>query len=642
MIIQWDGIDVKWRIIQLIFFKELREFVRDTRTLLLMIFIPAFLYPGLLVVTSQMKSVQQGKMEEKQYVVYHRGASEVWLDALSEEKSLVFSNENKENSDIQIVFPDRSIEQLSQETDSVEIKITYNSTNNDSSYALGLLEDSLRLLGRSILDQRLVFNNLDKEFIKPLSLKIEKTNSEVQEGRFLAGKFLPGIVLVMLTVAAGLIAQENSAGEKEGGTMETLLCAPAQTAELVCAKLLTVGTVGVVSGLLNVLFMGLTFSNVGYMLAQSSTSTEMVFPSTFLPGLMSVPFILLVVLLTAFMIAAIALFLSTAASTRQEASHYMSPLLIVMLLPVLYSSMPGVQNDLLNSVIPGLNFCLIMQQLFVGEIPWSHLILFTLSNLVVIGFVIRLIIRVLESESYWSQQSGVMTAFKLAGRGGAQKNLYPDEVAMVFMTAAALYLLLGMRLQTWNLALGLPLSQFLILAGLPIFYLKLTNRNILEVLSFKKPPLKMSLLAFFSVPAFIVLGAHLKWLCNTIGIQSSEDGAADVVGLLLIEHKLFITFLIVAVTPAICEEILFRGVMLNGLKKFSLPIILVIEGCLFAAMHMSLANFPVLALMGAFMAYLVICSQSIAVSMIFHVMNNGLAVFLGFLVVEGYWLEQDV
>ena len=235
-----------------------------------------------------------------------------------------------------------------------------------------------------------------------------------------------------------------------------------------------------------------------------------------------------------------------------------------------------------------------------------------------------------------------MTAFKLAGRGGAQKNLYPDEVAMVFMTAAALYLLIGMRLQTWNLALGLPLSQFLILAGLPILYLKITNRKLLEVMSFKMPPLKISLLAILSVPAFIVLGAHLKWLCKIIGIQSAEDGAGDVVAMLLGDHKLFITILIVAVTPAICEEILFRGVMLNGLKKFSLPLILVVEGVLFAGMHMSLANFPVLALMGAFMAYLVICSGSIGVSMIFHVLNNGLAVFLGYLVSENYWIESEV
>ena len=125
------------------------------------------------------------------------------------------------------------------------------------------------------------------------------------------------------------------------------------------------------------------------------------------------------------------------------------------------------------------------------------------------------------------------------------------------------------------------------------------------------------------MPAFVILGAHLKWFCNTIGIQSSEDGAADVVGMLLEGHGLYITLAIVALTPAICEELLFRGVMLNGLRKFSLPVILIIEGALFAAMHMSLANFPVLALMGAFMAYLVICSGSIAVSMIFHILNNG-------------------
>ena len=633
---------MKWRLIQLIFFKELREFVRDTRTLLLMIFIPAFLYPGLLVVTSQMKSVQQGKMEATQYEVYYEGQKDPWLKRLESEKALQFSNSNKESSVLQVIFPDVDLDDLGKQSNDIEIKVVYDSTNNSSSYALSLLERALRKVEMGIVADRLKFRKLNEQFTKPLKINVEKSNSEAQEGRFLAGKFLPGIVLIMLTVAAGLIAQENSAGEKEGGTMETLLCAPAKTSELVLAKLLTVGTVGVISGLLNVIFMGLTFSNVGYMLAQSSTSEEMVFPSTFLPSLISIPFILVVVLLTAFMIAAIALFLSTAASTRQEASHYMSPFLIIMLLPVLYSSMPGVQNDALNSMIPGLNFCLIMQQLFIGELPWTYLLLFILSNGIVLLFVLRLIVRVLESESYWSQQSGVMTAFRLAGRGKSQANLYPDEVAMVFMTSAALYLLLGMRFQTWNLAMGLPLSQFLILAGLPLFYLKITNRNFKEVLCFKRPPLKASILAICAVPAFVILGAHLKWFCNTIGIQSSEDGAADVVGMLLEGHGLYITLAIVALTPAICEELLFRGVMLNGLRKFSLPVILIIEGALFAAMHMSLANFPVLALMGAFMAYLVICSGSIAVSMIFHILNNGLAVLLGAAIINEKIAEESV
>ncbi|WP_040915008.1 ABC transporter permease subunit/CPBP intramembrane protease [Lentisphaera araneosa] len=614
---------MNWKLVQLIFTKELREFVRDTRTLLLMIFIPAFLYPGLLLVTAQMRSVQESKLQSQTYTVFVKGDD---LNLLSkvESENLVFSRdaEQEETTLLSIEFSENEF------SDTIpKIAISYDSTNSQSLYILDMVQIEFDRINRELRDENLEKLGLEKSFLRPLQIDLIKTNSEKQEGRFLAGKILPGLILVMLTVAAGLMAQETTAGERESGTLETLLCTPAKYAEIVAAKLLTVTTIGFLSGLLNVIFMGITFSNIGYLLAKSTTGTEMVLPETFLPDFVSFPIILAVLVASALTLSALIVFITSSASTRQEASHYLSPILILMLLPVMFSTQPGVESSWQFSLVPGLNFCLILQDLFLGKYYWDQLWLFFISNFILLAFFIRMTINLLQSESYWNKGGGIAAAFKLKDKQGNQQ-IIPEEGAMIFLTCAALFLLLGTRLQTWNVALGLPLSQFLIFVFLPLYYLKKTRTKFTDILSLRPGSVKLAVILAFSVPAIIVLAQGLKRLLTKAGFPSDGEESAQVVVDIVQNNGLVVALFIVALTPAICEEFLFRGVLLNASKGWKTASAITLNGLLFGALHMSVANMPALTLMGAYMAYIVWKSGSIYQSALVHFINNALAVLL--------------
>lgn len=625
---------MNWKLIQLIYIKELREFVRDTRTLMLMIFIPAFLYPGLLLVTAQMRSVQENKLQSQTYTVLVKGDDRQILEKIDNE-NLTFTKDEEVPSLLSIEF---SKNELSEELP--KVAISYDSTNSQSLYVLDLVQDELEKINRQLRKENLQKMGLEESFLRPLQIDFIKTNSEKQEGRFLAGKILPGLILIMLTVAAGLMAQEITAGERESGTLETLLCTPAKYAEIVTGKLFTVTTIGFFSGLLNVIFMGITFSNIGYLLAKNTTGTEMVLPDTFLPDFVSIPLILAVLVASALTLSALIVFITSSASTRQEASHYLSPLLVLMLLPVMFSTQPGVESSWQFSLVPGLNFCLIMQDLFLGKYYWDQLWLFFISNFIFLAFFVRMTINLLQSESYWNKGGGISAAFKLKDKQ-ANQQIIPEEGAMIFLTCAALFLLLGTRLQTWNVAWGLPLSQFLIFVFIPLYYLKKTRTKFIDILSLRPGSPKLAIILAFSVPAIIVLAQALKRALTAAGFPSEGDEASQVVVDIVQSNGVINALLIVALTPAICEEFLFRGILLNASKGWKTFSAIALNGLLFGALHMSIANMPALTLMGAYMAYIVWKSGSIFHSVLVHFINNSLAVLLIYYSTEKMISEEN-
>ena len=86
--------------------------------------------------------------------------------------------------------------------------------------------------------------------------------------------------------------------------------------------------------------------------------------------------------------------------------------------------------------------------------------------------------------------------------------------------------------------------------------------------------------------------------------------------------------MVIALTPALCEEILFRGIVLNSTRQWRTGSAILLNGVLFGAMHMSLANLPALSIMGAYMAFIVWRSGSIFQSCLVHFINNSLAVLM--------------
>lgn len=94
----------------------------------------------------------------------------------------------------------------------------------------------------------------------------------------------------------------------------------------------------------------------------------------------------------------------------------------------------------------------------------------------------------------------------------------------------------------------------------------------------------------------------------------------------------FLAVLLLAILPAICEEVIFRGVVLQGLRtRFGDFVAIIISALMFALMHMSLQQFVYPFLLGCIMGWIVLRTGSIISSIIVHFINNFLVVTFAFI-----------
>ncbi len=196
---------------------------------------------------------------------------------------------------------------------------------------------------------------------KPLAKKV------FDELRDALVKTIPILLMVWMLTGAIYPAIDMTAGEKERGTMETLLISPAERSEVVLGKFAAVVAMGFGTALWNVLLM-LIALGVASVFAPPMAGETLIS----LPGLGSC---LLAALPLAMLIAACALALGVFARSTKEGNYYMVPLFLIAV-PIGYMSMtPGIELDAANSWIPVTNVLLLQQRLLgvrADAFPWGH------------------------------------------------------------------------------------------------------------------------------------------------------------------------------------------------------------------------------------------------------------------------------
>ncbi len=167
-------------------------------------------------------------------------------------------------------------------------------------------------------------------------------------------RLFPFLLVMMSLTGAFYPAIDFCAGEKERGTMETLLISPASRAEIVMGKFLTVMLASVMTALLNLLSMGLTglqlASQVGALAADGGRRAA---AAVLAPPTLQAAFwmVLLLIPLAAFF-SAVCLSLAVLARSMKEGQYYMTPLYLVCLPLVFLTLAPGIELDLFYSLVP--------------------------------------------------------------------------------------------------------------------------------------------------------------------------------------------------------------------------------------------------------------------------------------------------
>jgi sodium transport system permease protein len=396
---------MSWRNIVTVYRKELTDSLRDRRTVISMVVVPIVLMPLLTIGMGVLSVALFGRaMQESPAVMVLGGEDSPQILAALGARSDLRIVASKPDYAAEIL--DRRIRaavEIPRDFDAAvargepsTIKIYMYAGELKSGFGADRLQHFFSEFRDRTVQQRLEARQMPRSLVEPF--RIEQSNVAPPErvGGELLGGLVPYFVVLFCVTGAMYPAIDLTAGEKERGTIETILCSPVSRVHLVLGKFFMVLTASLFAAGLSMVSMVATFAAIrafGARLSQPDVSTL---------GLLISPLAIVVVF---FMIVPLAVFFSATllaialfAKSYKEAQSYLAPLLSVVILPAVVSLLPGVElNDSL-SLVPILNTSLVIKEIVGGTYHWNYMILIFGSSCVYAAMALWLAVKLFQRE----------------------------------------------------------------------------------------------------------------------------------------------------------------------------------------------------------------------------------------------------
>lgn len=638
---------MRWKTVRTVLAKELRETVRDRRTLFMMLVLPTLLYPAILVLVQQVAIFGQRQLGAAPAKVAVAGADVGLVRFLDADSSIrVFGAESASVAAVRegrveaavLVAPARpgAAADSARGTDGPrQARILFDASDDRSRRAQELAGARLDAWGDSLLAVRLRTAGLPADFAAPLAVADSSVATAEEAGGYALGRFLPLILVMMTLLGAFYPAIDMAAGEKERGTLETLLTAPVPAAEIVAGKFAAVAMIGLAAAVANLGSMLLTFQS-GIFRFGPATQIKFTLPA----GAALLVFLALIPLSVLF--AATFLGLAVRAQSFKEAQNALTPAQLGATLPLLVVTLPGIDFTPALAAVPVVGVAMFFRELMAGGAPVLPSVLAVLSTVVYAGVALVFAARAFgREEVLFGGGSGDAAAKgggwgdRLRGWRAAERGVPLPAEAMVFIAGIALlYFHLGTRLQGTYGEHGLIASQWLLLGGSAVAFAVLGPYDVRKTLAIRPPRPRALLAAALIALGGIPLGWALVWLEMQLfaggGLQSLT-GLQEMLTATDARRALWLLF-VAAVTPAVCEELVFRGVLLQSLSREERAWrAVLISAAVFGGFHLSFETalrFLPTAWIGLLMGWVVWHSRSIFASMLMHCINNAFVVVL--------------
>ncbi len=358
--------------------KEFTDVLRDKRTLLTMIVMPLLLIPLLMTITIKVVQRQERKVGEEQIdlAVVGAGYAPRFFEMLQADSQFViredvreadFESSIREDSlDAGIVIPPGFQNRIG--ADEQASIVLYYRSSSSFNVAEQRLRDAVDGYDEEIVDGRIRRLSLDPNLFDAIAVEARDV-STVQEvlGKTVGG-FLPYIFVIFMFTGAMYAGIDLSAGEKERGTLETLLSSPASRLEIVLGKFVVVASIGIASALISML--GLYLGVRGAVGEIPPEALDVVWD---ILSVKVVAMIATLLLPLAAFFSAMILALAIQAKSFKEAQSTLTPFSIVIILPVAFGLLPGIELNAQTAMIPVLNVSLATKEVIAGTINPVHL-----------------------------------------------------------------------------------------------------------------------------------------------------------------------------------------------------------------------------------------------------------------------------
>ena len=654
----------RWSIVATIFRREVRDQIRDRRTLFMVFVLPLLLYPILGIGILQLSTA----FEQKPRLVVVVGAEHLpatppllnpsrdgfVASLFSRPKDADRLKVRVESADSPWLRPEAirtaiqggvadavitipaDIQAKIQAVGSVPLPILYDSTDEPSQITYLRVREVVERWRDAIVQSRLLRDGKPAEYTEPVEVAGEDVAPEGEAGGSIWGRLFPFLLVIMALTGAFYPAIDLCAGEKERGTMETLLLSPASRTEVVLGKFLTVMVASITTAALNLVSMGLTGLQIASQVSNMGATRSGLKVAAVLspPQPSSYLWMMLLLIPLAAFFSALCVALAVLARSMKEGQYYMTPLYVVSMPLILVTLAPEIKLDPFFSLVPITGASLLLKTLILGEYTSARTFFLPvlLSTLIYAAIALRWAVDLFQREDVIFRESEVFDIRLWFRQILRDKEPTPGAGSALFcfavMLALAWFLVQAISGRTSILG-GMFLGHLAFIVGPPVAFALLLTSNPLRTLRLRGcRPVDLLWAAGLAVainPAVRELGVLVShWFPASEAIQGQLAELAKQV------PNLWVGLLVFALMPAITEELAFRGYILSGLERtYSTRTAIILSALLFGFLHVLLSLFQQFfgaALLGLILGAIAVRTGSLWPGVVFHFVNNALGV----------------
>ncbi len=366
--------------------KELKELFRDKKSLSMMLIIPIMIPLLVLGLSALFESQTNKPLEEYNTIGFNYELSDIEKDIAKD-------------LNINVVYDDDNNLKEKYEQNSIDLYVIKDETkyiingddNETTSYASSLMETYFSLYKEKLQTEYLEENNIDVDSVIDI-ITVEKNITEVEN--FYANyittyAFL--FIIMAITVSATYPATDATAGEKERGTLETLLTFPIKSKDIIIGKFLSVSLSSIITGIVSLILMIVSLIIANGMFDIYKDVDLMLSTSSLI-------FSVIVVIACSFLISGLCIAIASKSKSFKEAQSALTPLTFIAFFPGMIAFMIDVSSSPVLSMVPFLNYTLLFEDITAGTASFINVFLMFLSTIVIIGVILAIIIKQYKSE----------------------------------------------------------------------------------------------------------------------------------------------------------------------------------------------------------------------------------------------------
>jgi len=349
---------------KIIFLKEMKDVLRDKRSITLLIIFPLLMMAGLTFFYDKILTTSD---EEEFSVAVEEGVDselvtqlEKYMPTLTIEK-LQDVQKAVEEKKVQIGIKfDENWKQKLEKQEAIPVSIIFDPGSQDSSNASNIVMSGINQWQQDAVNVRLAGENIDSSVLEVFQIETKTTKDEENAmASFMLAILIP--LLIPMAIANGSYpsATELFAGEKEKKTIEALLITPIKPIKILLAKWMTISLLGIFTGVLCIALLSI-FVNFTTELKKGMAAIEN-----------PVPFVLMsivIIVLFAIFFAQVEMTLSMMANSVKEAGYYMTPVIGMITLPMLFMFFASEALSLPLYAVPFMNLFLFVRDAFSGQL----------------------------------------------------------------------------------------------------------------------------------------------------------------------------------------------------------------------------------------------------------------------------------